>query len=180
MNLIYEVTETQQEIIFKYYDRIKLLGCNQGLIPKLLKKTLIRDIELDTGWSLDITGILENKNRRVVIDLKPSHKSEVFLVELTHVYGFNHSTGWTALLYRFKTLINSVEKDKVDTKNFVYDKSNSEIIYSFLYALGFVMEGKIEGRWLPPFGSMTGLLMWRKSYDYFEKVMKADTEYKVL
>ena len=180
MNLLYKVHSKDNRDQYSFKEEISLLGCNHGKIPWAIREFIIGEIKLDDGWKLDIASIFNTWNEKVVIDLKPNHSTEIFLVELTDVYGFNHATEWTALLYRFRLLYNAEKSSSFSRENFSIDHQlEPEIIYSFLYALGNVRDGELQGKWSPPFGSMTGLLMWENSYRYFREVMDCDPQYNL-
>lgn len=179
MNLLYETKEKSDFLNYKLKRKVSLLGCNNGIIPWAIKKYKIQEITTDDGWHLDISKIFSKWDEKIVIDLKPNHSGEIFLVELTDVYGYNHSSGWTALLYRFSSLYNKDKSIQFNRNEFELKRNGKrEIIYSFLYALGHVKEHEIKGKWSPPFGTMTGLLMWEDSYRYFSEVINDDKEYK--
>lgn len=140
-----------------------MLGINKEFIIWMLKREIEKGKifgKLDSGWSIDIREYLAAYSQACLINIKPNHSTELFLVELTHVYGFNHKE-WTSLLYRFQVLHDAKRSEDFDDRCFdLAFQSKPEIVYSFLYALGHIKEKELKGKWLPPYGTTTALLMW--------------------
>lgn len=175
MNLLYNVQSVDNFDHFTLKNTISLLGSNSGKLTWAIRdKRIVWDAP-DQGWSLDVSKNWREWDEKIVIDLKPNHATQVFLVELTDAYGFNHRDGWTALLYRLKILHKASDKTTFNKQQFSVDTNiKAEIIYTHAYALGYISNGQLIGKWSPPHGNTTGLLLGPEAYRFFNQKMNKD------
>jgi hypothetical protein len=71
----------------------------------------------------------------------------------------------------------STTHQKLDKNNFFYP-DDTEVIYTMLYLYGSIHDGKLVGKWNPPFGTITALLLWPEAMTFFfEQVKKNDPNF---
>lgn len=155
---------------------ISLVGCNSGIIPKILIKRL-KDLKLTLpGWNLDFSSEEEYENKTIIIDYKPKKiNEEASICELLDVYGYNYDN-WTPIMLRLKEFNFVIpNKDIIDYR----DCNNSTIIYTFLYLNGFIKDNELCGTWSFPSPSPTNsLMLYRDAFNYFiGKILEKDKNY---
>jgi hypothetical protein len=164
---------------FRAGEQISLFGCNEGWIPWLVQEMMPPRQNEPYVWHLNVHDCLALPAVRnqypnataIIVDIKPTAKTEFFVCELLDVYGYS-SDEWTPLLWRMRVL--EIGGDPKANHLEDFDASNDgDIIYEFLYAMGSISEGRIDGTWNPPKPSPTnGVLLWPKPLAYFMGCIK--------
>ncbi len=162
-----------------YYERdkkepsISLFGCNNGFIPWLLSFKIPHSQIEPYCWHVDVLAELdaqpEYRSGTLIIDLKPKqNKTNVSLYEVMDVWGWSEHD-WTPILLRLGGLFVDESPEKIDRESFVRDDADIDgPIYEFLYLVGSVKNGKLDGLWVPPPASPTNAaLLWPETLNYF-------------
>lgn len=165
---------TSPEMVrFKLLDgKISLFGCSNGWIPWLLNMAIPNGQDEPYRWHLALRDALCSRIAReyatkhyrsevntILINIKPG-SDELFLCELLDVWGYS-ADGWTPMLWHLRV----VEPQDASCTSSGFDDftaaENGDHVYEFLYAMGTVRNGKIEGSWIAPKSSPTnGALLW--------------------
>lgn len=127
--------------------------------------------ELGDRWHCTDTDILshlgdvEPAEHRILIDLKPSDKTNVSLYRLRDVWGYSYES-WTPLALRLESLLVDDPRDNptIFKQEFVGPKESGDFIYEFLYLNG----GTKGGKWTwGMVGRVNGALLWPDALRYF-------------
>jgi hypothetical protein len=159
-------------IHYSYLEKAFLFGCNQGIIPRLLREQLPLGQEEPFLWHINISASLaatELRDSALVIDLKPKQsKSNLSLYELLDVWGYSEYD-WTPILLRLAGLFIDKDPRGINRNDFyLYDQEIDSPIYEILYLEGTVKEGKLNGRWTaPPASPTNAALLWPETLRYF-------------
>jgi hypothetical protein len=125
----------------------------------------------------ELAGHPEYPESTLLIDLKPKqHKANISLYEVMDVWGYS-SNGWSPLMLRLNGLFVDEKPTNVNRKSFVRrDDELSGPIYEFLYVVGSVARGKLDGQWVPPPASPTNAaLLWPEAINYFFRCIQSRT-----
>ena len=161
----------RQQWRYRWLDKAKLFGCNEGKIPWLLEQQMKRTGEAPEKWHLDISDALAKEaspNHALVINLKPREQTLLSLYELLDVWG--HSTeDWTPLMFRLRGLYIDENPHPYAENDFIRSYGEcDEPIFSMLYVNGGTEGGKIKGPFTPPGPSSTNsTLLWPETFMYF-------------
>ena len=166
---------------YEFREQVSLFGCNNGLIPCLLRSKTPAAQGEPYLWHVDVVHELGNlpdyHNSTLLIDLKPKqNKSNLSLYEVMDVWGYS-SFGWSPILLRLNGLF--VDEDPALTQRHDFSRNDTEVdgpIYEFLYLAGSVNEGKLTGTWnTPPVSSTNAALLWPDTLNYFIRCIRACT-----
>ena len=114
---------------------------------------------------LSLLGVETPAEHRILIDLKPSDKSNVSLYRLRDVWGFSYE-GWTPLTLRLESLLVDEPQDSPSTFKQVFQGplETRDFIYEFLYLNG----GTKSGKWTWGLvGRVNAALLWPDALRYF-------------
>lgn len=117
------------------------------------------------GRILSLLGVKRPAEHRILIDLKPSDKSNVSLYRLRNVWGHSYED-WTPLALRLESLLVDEPQDSPSTfkQIFVAPVETKDFIYEFLYLNG----GTRSGKWTWGLvGRVNGALLWPDALGYF-------------
>ncbi len=160
---------------------ISLFGCNNGFIPWLLRLKVPSNQNEPYCWHVDVLAELnalpDYSCGTLIIDLKPKqNKTNVSLYEVMDVWGWSEHD-WTPILLRLDGLFVDESPEKIDRENFVRDDADIDgPIYEFLYLVGSVNNGKLDGSWVPPPASPTNAaLLWPETLNYFFRCIRERT-----
>jgi len=169
---------------FRYRQRTgyALFGSRSGFIVRRLRSRAAEG-RLDSKWNLDVAEELMREgspNCSVIVDIKPKSTTQLFLCEITDIWGHSFHELWTSILLRFKgLLVDAALADYVRTE-FKPPPTSPQIIYSILYLSGGISRGEISRtKWLPPGPSSTNsALLWRETLRFFyEAIQNKDPEH---
>jgi hypothetical protein len=171
MYAMYDEVIRKATTTYRFVEQISLLGCNVGLIPRLLRSQLSTAQGEPYLWHLNVRAGLKAEGRAsttVIIDAKPKNKKLLSLYELLDVWG-NSDYGWTPLLLLTRDLFTDVDPKDQDRKDFeIKGITERPFVYSMLYASGSVNAGELVGTWNPPGpGSTNSLFLWKDTFSYF-------------
>lgn len=167
MYALYSRVCENNQVKLEYADSECLAGCNSGVVARELKKVLKPTDNSFMGWKIPIAKIYNADGEAFVIDLKPK-SDEVLICELDTVYGYSYEN-WSPIMLRLRILSTDEEIDK---QKIVYSENKSEFIYTVLYLNGSIKDGKLTGKWIIPFGTVTGLLFWSEAMTFFFEQVK--------
>jgi hypothetical protein len=145
-------------------EQTSLAGCNNGEIAKELRKILTSKDTAPFGWTIPIAEKWNSHGYSLIIDMKPKTK-EVFLCEVDRVFGYCYH-GWSPIMLRLKLIFGDVHDNSIDKRNFILPDKLT-IIYTMYYLYGSVHKGKLTGKWIPPYGTVTALLFWPEAMTFF-------------
>lgn len=114
---------------------------------------------------LYLLGVERPAEHRILIDLKPSDKSNVSLYRLRDVWGFSYEE-WTPLALRLESLLVDEPQDNPSTFKQVFrgPLETKDFIYEFLYLNG----GTKSGKWTWGLvGRVNAALLWPDALRYF-------------
>jgi hypothetical protein len=149
----------------------KLFGCNAGMVCRRLKHMT----KIPRSWHLSVRDEVQDDEKgkacAVIVDIKPGDTKQLFLCELTDIWG-DSSASYTPILLRLQGL--RMDSSIEDWRNgFDAPPIANSVIYSFLYLSGGIVDGKLKGEWTPPRPSSTnGPLLWPSTIRYFHEVMQ--------
>lgn len=158
------------------FQRYKLFGCNAGMVCRRLKHMT----KIPPLWHLSVRNEIRDdekgKTCAVIVDIKPGDSQQLFLCELTDVWGDSRES-YTPILLRFQGLRmdSPIEDWRKGFNELPIAKSDiaKSVIYSFLYLSGGIVDGELNGKWTPPRPSSTnGPLLWPDMIRYFHKEMQ--------
>lgn len=164
---------------FRAGKKISLFGCDNGWIPWLVQEMIpprqnepyVWHLHMDDGLALPTVRKEFPNASAIIVDIKPAARNEFFVCELLDVYGYS-SDEWTPLLWRMRVLEHG--EPKADHLADFDAPNDGEIIYEFLYAMGSVSNGRIDGTWNPPKPSPTnGVLLWPAPLKYFMECIRS-------
>lgn len=123
----------------------------------------------ERGWHMSEIQLLDRLNvapeHAVLIDLKPTTKSNVSLYRITDVWGFSYKE-WTPVCLRLESLfIDEIRQNaEVFKEKFNFSpEGTGEIVYEFLYLNG----GASEGTWQWGMsGNVNGTLLFQDAWRY--------------
>jgi hypothetical protein len=160
---------------------ISLFGCNNGFIPWLLSLKIPASQKEPYCWHVDVLAELnaqpDYRCGTLIIDLKPKqNKTNISLYEVMDVWGWSEHD-WTPILLRLDGLFVDGNPEEIDRENFVRDDADIDgPIYEFLYLVGSVNNGKLNGLWVPPPASPTNAaLLWPETLNYFFRCIRERT-----
>jgi hypothetical protein len=110
-------------------------------------------------------GIEQPAEHRILIDLKPSDKTNVSLYRLRDGWGYSNE-GWTPLALRLESLLVDDPRDNptIFKQEFLGPSETRDFIYEFLYLNG----GTSGGKWTwGMVGRVNGALLWPDALRYF-------------
>lgn len=115
------------------------------------------------GRILSLLGFERPVEHRILIDLKPSDKSNVSLYRLRDVWGYSDE-GWTPLALRLECLLVDEPQGNPSSFKQVFTGplETRDFIYEFLYLNG----GTKSGKWRLV-GRVNGALLWPDALRYF-------------
>lgn len=158
---------------------VSLFGRNEGWIPWILSKCLpsLDNQSEPLLWHLSETDIrreiMQDEDKptgnALIIDLKPNDARNLSLYEIEEAWGHS-AKRWTPVMLRLKRLFCDENAANFDRRDFTLTDANirSEPIFSFYYARGTVLDGKLEGTWnLTAPGSANSALLWPDTMTYF-------------
>jgi len=180
MYYLYEKRSNDQATKYEKIREVSLFGCNEGLIPAMIRQGLPKEAKEPHLWHIEIEHGLSrigHKNNAIVIDLKPKQKeTNISLFELLDVWGFSDQ-GWTPILLRLRGLYVDASPKSLDSASFEPDKKESPIsIYEFLYLNGTISDGDLVGKWTaPPASPTNATLLWPETLAYFIKCIRSKT-----
>lgn len=114
---------------------------------------------------LSLLAVERPAEHRILIDLKPSNKSNVSLYRLRDVWGYSYE-GWTPLALRLEGLLVDEPQNNPSTFKQVFrgPLETRDFIYEFLYLNG----GTKSGKWTWGLvGRVNGALLWPDALRYF-------------
>lgn len=163
-----------------YLYSLDALGAGRGEYRRVREISLsgtdspFRKVLVDAGsakWHatdefiLYLLGVERSAEHRILIDLKPKHKTEVSLYRLRDVWGYSDDD-WTPLALRLERVFMDQSQDDPPTfkKLFVGPLETNDFIYEFLYLNG----GTKRGKWTWGLvGRVNGALLWPDALRYF-------------
>jgi hypothetical protein len=174
---IYTKAIISDKINYVFKKEISLAGCNSGLIPIILQKSLSAGQKEPYKWHINflekLPGI-EGENSTIVIDIKPDNKKErfVLLCELLDVWGYSDS-GWTPVLLLLKGLVIDEPDEGFDKSNFSINCSKKlDDIFTITSLTGSIKDVQLSGKWTFPGPSATNsALLWPGVVKYFCEIM---------
>lgn len=171
MYYLYQVNKQSGKNIYDYKETIKIFGCNNGIIVKMLKKKLIPNQNEEYKWHLNLERDLPKiglPESAIIIDLKPNAENNLSLYQLIDIFGYS-SCGWTPMMWHLKPIYIDEEGSEDEKWYFEIDINANEDIYTFCHVQdGSVKNGKIIGTWVAPRPSSTNsALLWDNTIDYF-------------
>jgi hypothetical protein len=174
MYAIYEKVPNAGKTTFKFGQEINLLGRNNGWIPWLLSLQTPGNQDEPYPWHVSLESALRQTQNEfpeagaIVIDIKPRSRNELLFCELLDVWGYS-ADDWTPLLLRLKAHWPEPDPSGSHHIDFVAD-DNAQEVHEFMYAVGTVKGGKLDGTWNPPGPSPTNaVLLWPDALAYFIK-----------
>jgi hypothetical protein len=160
---------------------ISLFGCNNGFIPWLLGFKVPQGQSEPYRWHVDVLPELDAqsdyRNGSLIIDLKPKqNKTNVSLYEVLDVWGWSESD-WTPIVLRLNGLFVDESPETINRDDFLRDDADIQgPIYEFLYLVGSVKDGALNGLWVPPPASPTNAaLLWPETLSYFFQCIRERT-----
>lgn len=178
MYALYDKTQSNGAIRYRFREAASLFGCNKGYVPWLLGKQLATDSTEPLAWHVNIEESLramEQNHQTLIIDLKPNSKQpNLSLYEVSDVWGYS-AEGWTPILLHLRGLFIDEDPGRFDKNDF--GRTPAEVdapIFSMMYLRGTVKGGRLEGRWTPPGPSPTNsVLLWPEAFEYFWQQAKS-------
>lgn len=132
MYSIYNIQKINGKTQLAYSIGIKLAGCKNGLIVKMLREKLPKIIHPPFLWSLNVAEEFHKRDQTVIIDIKPNNKDkEVFLCELDSVFGYS-SLNYSPVMFRLKKLFSKSQLNEQDKKCFIYPEIRHYFILSYI------------------------------------------------
>ena len=180
MYALYRKSRVRQGHRYRLKQPVKLFGCNEGLIPRLLSSQLRPSHREPYKWHVEVGAALARSGHPrscLVIDLKPKQREKnVSLYEILDVWGYS-SDGWTPLLLHLSGLHVDSAPRGIDRDDFQIKSSTlSGPIYEFIYLRGSIGRGKLAGRWTaPPASPTNAALLWPESLTYFVERIRERT-----
>lgn len=169
MFYLYKSNSTGLSLRFEQVQPISLFGSKNGLIARALSTLLTPNVRQPCQWRLCARHIAEGLlGNEILIDADPSNKTEVKLYRLREVFGHSESE-WTPMLWHCDALTNGATPYDLSRAAFVVSSRKIDgRIFTWTYARGTIVEGKLQGKWIPPGPSSTnGPLLWPHVMRYF-------------
>ena len=172
MYALYNRTHSEGKTRFQFAKSVCLFGCNQGVIPRLLRTVLTPSHSEPCQWHIDVVKRLESetgKQQSLVINLKPKDKQNLALYEVMNVWG-DSSSDWTPVMLHLRGLLVDEDLHAFDEKDFTRGEHDFwDPIVTFLYlGRSTIHSGQLVGKWCtaPP-SSTNSVLLWPKTLSYF-------------
>ncbi|MCP4631885.1 MAG: hypothetical protein GY855_03085 [candidate division Zixibacteria bacterium] len=156
---------------------VQLAG--ENAIKKLWKE---KGAWLEKGWHIKEVEILKDvlnvdpDTHRIIIELNPSSKEYLYLLELEDIFGFTYENekekgkaDWTPLMLRLKDVCSKKLKETDDRQKELERfeiNAKKDCIYEFLYLHG----EKRKWNW-GRVGGVNGALLHKHAREYFKKKM---------
>lgn len=174
---LYETFQNNNSYCYKKIRQVQLAGYNA-----------IYDLWVDNakpieqGWHIKADDLIKKttndtgnySSHRIIVDLAPRNKNEIFLLELLDIYLYTYgdqATGkahWSPLMLRLRDVYycysNDEFEDRLKLVNEFYGLQYSEDIFEFLY-----IQGNDKGFVFGPVGSVNGALIHKDAKNYFKK-----------
>jgi len=179
---VYDKIVDRDETRYRWREKCVLFGSRNGFIVRRLRSQAEAG-RLNCKWHLDVVEELKNEgepNCSIIVDIKPHSPTQIFLCEITDIWGHSFHEIWTVVLLRLQGLLMDVSTSDYEKTEFQPRSTlPNNIIYSILYLSGGIEQGRIsKTKWLPPGPSSTNsALLWPGTLSYFYgAIQKRDPE----
>jgi hypothetical protein len=175
MYYIYDRIVESDGIRYRRRSAGAIFGSRSGFIVRRLRDKAAKGA-LYAKWHLDVAEELKDEapNCSIIVDIKPKSTTQLFLCEITDIWGHSFHEVWTSVLLRLKGLLVDAAPTDYQRSEFKLSPNQPSIIYSILYLSGGIKEGGISRtKWLPPGPSSTNsALLWPETLRFFFKTIQ--------
>ncbi|SHK57644.1 hypothetical protein [Alicyclobacillus tolerans] len=174
MYFMYQEETNGLSTTFERRNQVALAGNRSGLIVQYLRQKLSSGSTEPFEWYVHVSDLIRTLSldgNALVIDVKPNSKELLTLFKIQEIVGLS-SNGWTPILLKLQEILVDEDVSRYDRTNFTLNDYQGSTVYTFLYLMGTVKNGEIIGQWtFPRPGSTNSVLLWRETWEYFNKHM---------
>lgn len=176
MYSLYQVTGRDRGDEFSFLEETSLAGCDKGILARYLNRTVGSEVSEPHRWEVDLDEAVATvypEADAFVVDFSPGGQEYLSQFKLEKAWGYSRN-GWTPLLLRLRELVHSVRVSEHDRRRFVVEYDGErDVVHSFMYVRGTIVDGEIEGTWNFPGPSRTAAFLWPDHFEFFKDRIEA-------